>query len=217
MKRYLSAAILSAFLVVGIGTAYADTDVTARALEYAPQELSEAETKGLLLMREEEKLARDVYAALADKWDIPIFGNIAKSEAQHMEMVRVLLERYGIEDPVADDRPGEYRDPALQALYDGLTEKGNASLEAALRVGAEVEELDIADLMKLMGEADNPDIRLVYQNLMKGSRNHLRSFDRQLVKRGGSYEPLHLEPEKFREIIGSSAEREPILSPDAPY
>ena len=38
---------------------------------------------GLSYMREEEKLARDVYLALYEKWGIRTFLNIAKAEQQH--------------------------------------------------------------------------------------------------------------------------------------
>lgn len=42
--------------------------------------LNAAEIEGLLFMREEEKLAHDVYLALYAKWGLPIFQNIAQSE-----------------------------------------------------------------------------------------------------------------------------------------
>ena len=60
------------------------------------QELSADEKKGLLLMREEEKLARDVYMALYKQWRLPIFSNIAASEQRHMDAIRTLLDRYGL-------------------------------------------------------------------------------------------------------------------------
>ncbi len=68
--------------------------------------LSAAEVEGLLLMREEEKLARDVYDALADIWDLRAFSNIAGSEQTHMDAVGRVLATYGIPDPITDDTPG---------------------------------------------------------------------------------------------------------------
>ena len=58
--------------------------------------LSDVEKDHLLLMREEEKLARDVYQALNAKWNHRTFSNISKSEQQHMDSLKVLLDRYGI-------------------------------------------------------------------------------------------------------------------------
>jgi len=141
------------------------------------QELSAAETEGLLLMREEEKLAMDVYNALAEKWDIPVFANIADSEAKHTDEVAELLERYDLADPVSENSiPGVYSNPELTALYESLVAQGSESVEAAMETGAAIEELDIDDLKELLAETDNEDITHVYTNLLAGSERHLESF-----------------------------------------
>ncbi len=57
----------------------------------------------LIQLREEEKLARDVYLYLYTHWNQWIFSNIAKSEQQHMDAVKGLLDKYDIEDPVDID------------------------------------------------------------------------------------------------------------------
>ena len=67
--------------------------------------LTQAEIDALWFMREEEKLARDVYLVLAEKWDLGLFWNIAESEQQHMDAVLKLLKKYGLEDPAGD--PGD--------------------------------------------------------------------------------------------------------------
>jgi hypothetical protein len=51
------------------------------------------------------------------------------------------------------------------------------------------------------------DIKTLYQNLMKGSRNHLRSFARQLHSFGLSYTAQYLSQEEVDAIIFSSMER----------
>jgi hypothetical protein len=170
------------------------------------EELSQAEIDGLLLMREEEKLARDVYLTLADEWNIRSFANIARSEETHMEAVERMLDRYGIEDPVTDDTVGVFQNPLFSELYSDLVEQGKTSSLDALKVGAKIEELDIADLLDLMDKSDNQDIRVVYQNLLKGSRNHLRSFDMQIGRNGGSYVPEHLSAEEYARIASSPRE-----------
>jgi len=174
-----------------------NTYVDPAALDHAfsgiaTTDLSEAEEEGLSFMREEEKLARDVYLMLYEQWGIRIFQNIAKAEETHMSAVAGLLERYGIPDPAADTAVGVFTNPELQALYDQLMEEGSQSLADALRVGALVEEVDIIDLEDYIDQTDNEDLLLVYQNLLKGSYNHLRAFTSTLEKQTGEIYQLQL-------------------------
>jgi len=138
--------------------------------------LSEHEQQALAYMREEEKLARDVYAALYAKWGITQFRTIAESESRHMASVKRLLDGYGLTDPVAVDTPGVFVNDELQATYDRLVAQGTRSVEEAFQVGVTIEQLDIADLRKLIDRTDGPDIGRVMQNLLRGSRNHLAAF-----------------------------------------
>ena len=39
-------------------------------------------------MREEEKVARDVYLSLNDTWNLRIFKNITSSEQTHMNAIK---------------------------------------------------------------------------------------------------------------------------------
>ena len=169
------------------------------------QPVSGSERDSLLFMFEEEKLARDVYTTLNRTWRDRVFSNIASSEEQHMDAIRALLQKYDISVP--DDTPGEYSDPRLQELYGQLTARGSKSLEEALCVGATIEDLDIMDLKAHLQQADGRDIRIVYQNLMKGSRNHLRSFNDRLSALGKSYQAQFLPEDELREIIASGRER----------
>ncbi|BCO08276.1 hypothetical protein GF1_06520 [Desulfolithobacter dissulfuricans] len=171
------------------------------------EELSSEEAAGLSKMREEEKLARDVYRVLSDQWNLPIFNNIAQSEQRHMDMVKILLDRYELADPVTDSSVGVFTDPQLQELYDALVARGKVSLVEALQVGATIEDLDIKDLQDLLARTDNQDIRTVYQNLCKGSRNHLRAFISQLSLNNSSYEAQYLTPEEVEAISTSPMER----------
>jgi hypothetical protein len=179
-----------------------------QALAQMPKsELSEAEKTGLLQMREEEKLAQDVYLSLAGLWpQARQFQNISSSEASHTESVRQLLERYQIADP-AQKETGKFNSAALQSLYDSLITQGKTSLIAALQVGLEIEELDIADLQTLSKSIDQEDIHLVYQELERGSRNHLRAFNNALKTAGGTYNAKHLSQSAFDTIATSAVER----------
>ena len=110
-------------------------------------DLSKEEIEGLLLMREEEKLARDVYTALYEKWNLRVFKSIGQgSEATHMDAMKRLLDRYNLEDPVGEDVPGVFQNEELQKAYNELVEKGSKSIGDALLVGAYIEDLDIYDL-----------------------------------------------------------------------
>lgn len=97
-----------------------------------------------------------------------------------MTRVEVLIDRYGLEDPVTTDVPGEFKNQDLQAVYDSMIAQGSRSLEEAYRVGVAIEELDIADLKAALAEATPRDVGRVFQNLLRGSERHLAAFTRLL-------------------------------------
>lgn len=206
MKRKMNgkvALITMAILVVVGAAAMADAPISLSSI--APAALSADEEAGILYMREEEKLARDVYLALNDIWQVRVFENIASAEQQHMDDMFALIERYELDDPALT--PGVFTDPDLQDLYDTLVARGAESLEEALRVGALIEEVDIEDLRTDMAAADNEDILLIYGNLLAGSENHLRAFVSQIERSYGTYEPVVLDQDTYDEIIGSASAR----------
>ncbi|HFD87853.1 MAG TPA: DUF2202 domain-containing protein [Gammaproteobacteria bacterium] len=171
-------------------------------------EISAQEKAGLLFMREEEKLARDVYLTLYDTWNQKIFQNISNSEQTHTDAVLSLLQKYGIPDPVGDNAIGVFVDQDLQALNDSLVNTGNTSLIAALEVGTAIEEIDIIDLEKREAEiVGNDDIITVYEMLLKGSRNHLRAFVKNLKNQGIDYQPQYLSQVEYDEIINAATEQ----------
>jgi len=168
-------------------------------LPYEP--LSAEEESALIQMREEEYLAHDVYTALFGIYTKPVFTNIASSELTHTNAVKLLLDKYGLPDPAAGHVQGLFTDPALQTLYNNLVESGSQSLLAGLIVGATIEDLDIYDLQELLLVVDNQDITLVFENLERGSRNHMRSFYTNILKNGGDYTPQYISLEEFNVII----------------
>jgi hypothetical protein len=165
------------------------------------------EAATLSFMREEEKLARDVYLDMNDLWDAVVFVNIAASEQQHMDTLLQLLDKYGLPDPAASDIPGWFSDQNLQTLYDDLVNRGQASYAEALQVGALIEEVDIEDLQLAIEETDNADLQNAYDNLMRGSRNHLRAFVAEIERAGVVYEAQHLDQELVDAILDSPIER----------
>ena len=168
-------------------------------------DLTTSERDGLLKMREEEKLAHDVYVTLGNKWNLNVFDNISAAEQTHTDAVKTLLDRYALADPAAGNTVGNFTNPDLQTLYTELVSQGSGSLVAALTVGATIEDLDIADLQALA--TTTPDLALVYANLEKGSRNHLRAFAKQLDKNGATYTPTHITQAAYDEIVSSAIER----------
>lgn len=153
---------------------------TASTAEVTP--LSEDETYWLTYMREEEKLARDVYRVLYDQWGVTIFNNIAASEQKHMDAIEKLLGKYGINDPVTDeDVLDNFTILELNTLYDELKTRGLSSLDEAYQVGVDIEKLDIEDLEDAIRvSGTHPDIVRVYNNLLDGSENHLAAFELHL-------------------------------------
>lgn len=168
--------------------------------------LNTDERATLSFMREEEKLARDVYIFLYNKWTLPIFNNISSSEQSHMDAIVQLLNKYNLPDPVGSNGYGIFSNPLLQNLYTQLTTQGSVSLLDALKAGATIEDLDTYDLKLSLTKVDNQDIILVYNNLMKGSRNHLRSFYSNIINAGGTYTPQYITQAEFDAIINSPME-----------
>lgn len=175
--------------------------IAFEAIEFTsnPDSLLSNEEMGLYLMREEEKMAMDIYAYFYEKYQIPIFNNIAKSESKHTSAVLRLIHYFGLKDPALEPT-AEYSNEEIQNLYTKLTSEGN-TIENALSTGAFIEEYDIADLKKLIAETQNADIKLVYANLLRGSENHIKAFAKQLKFRGIEYVPQILSQEEYNSII----------------
>jgi hypothetical protein len=168
--------------------------------------LSPEEVAGLKFMREEEKLAHDVYVALFGLWGATVFSQIALSETTHTEAILALLTKYGVADPAAGRAAGEFEDPALQALYTTLIAMGRPNLIEALKVGALIEETDIHDISEKKAVTDEADILQVYDSLLCGSRNHLRAFNGKLLSQGVTYVPQVITQAEWDAIANAPAE-----------
>ncbi|MEN6426007.1 MAG: DUF2202 domain-containing protein [Phycisphaerales bacterium] len=147
-------------------------------------ELSAEEEMYVLHMREEEKLARDVYLEFAETYSCAIFANIATAEQRHMDAVGLLIAKYDLTDPIVSDDRGVFATPAFGELYDAFLLAGAGSLLDALDVGAQIEELDIADLEDALDATTKTDIQWVFANLLRASNNHLLAFTRDIVAGG---------------------------------
>lgn len=226
MKRNL----LLRYLAVGLGTAALTPILTAcggggeigtalstevssaaavatSASTVAPStKLSQEEIAALKYMREEEKLAHDVYVALKSIWGANVFYQISLSETTHTEAILALLNRYGIADPAAGKAAGVFEDPSLQALYSTLMSMGQASLIEGLKVGALIEETDIRDINAKMAITHAVDILTAYSHLLCGSANHLRAFNTQLLARGVVYVPQVITQAEWDALANAPSE-----------
>lgn len=138
--------------------------------------LTSAQRTALAGMAEEEKLAHDVYSSLATTYpDIVQFDRISDAEAQHLAMVRVLLDRYDMTDPTLGLGVGQFSDPDVDALYGTLIDRATTPANA-LEVGVAVETMDIADLDDAMTGLTAPDVLQVYTHLQQASERHLAAF-----------------------------------------
>lgn len=120
---------------------------------------------------EDEYLALAEYQAIMDKFNIDRpYSNIAKSEMTHISYLEELYGDYKKQIPEID----------IQShLYIPV------SLSEAAEIGVRVEIDNIAMYAKFLTQNLPDDVRAVFENLMKGSENHLRAFDRQ-VENGGN-------------------------------
>lgn len=139
--------------------------------------LTDAQKQELRAQAEHEKLARDTYVAYFESTGDYRFERIAASEDQHLEAIRMLLDRYDLTDPTAGLDEGEFTSDAVEGTYrEYLAEGGD--LESALEVAQGIEKDDIADLEKATDGLDAPDVEQVYEHQIRASEHHLAAFSR---------------------------------------
>jgi hypothetical protein len=142
----------------------------------------------LQYMRQEEKLAHDVYELFGAMYEglqpgAKIFGRISESEQRHADAVVRLLDAYGLVDEAAGLAPGEFANPELQEMYATLVSVGEAGYAEALGVGVLIEQKDVTDIVAAIElSVAYPDIVKVYTNLLAASGNHLDAFMKVLER-----------------------------------
>jgi hypothetical protein len=189
--------------------------------------LDSNEQAHLTFMREEEKLARDVYIKLGGMYpDHPVFGRIDDSEQKHTDAVKAMIEKYGLEDPNTNDNVGVYTGEDygwyFTEKFNLLVERASISELEALYVGAFIEELDMIDINQCpqviieteneisdttqCGKiyTDNADVSDLYASLLDGSSSHLNGYVKNIEKYigEGNYQAQILTQEEVDEILG---------------
>lgn len=183
--RFIASAAAGVVALTAFGTvtmAYAadgsvPTAITATATD--PQLVED-----LQFMREEERLAGDLYQLFAERYpEATVFANIARSEDQHATAVGRQLTNFGIEDPSAGLEPGDYYFDELDELYATLATQGE-TLDGAIKAGIAVEEEDIADLKAALARESSDPVERTFGALLAGSENHLKAFTTALENGG---------------------------------
>jgi hypothetical protein len=188
--------------------------------KFPKQELTSAEQELILQQLEQEKLLRDVYNRLNEKWQQPLFQKIPHDEQRHNVGIKALVTKYQLTDPTTDKAVGVFtREPMTQFYNDWITQ-GSVSLNEALMVGVALEEKDVVTLEQAIAATDNFDVQLVFKQLLKGSKNHLRELIKLLIDKGISYTPRYLKAADFQQISNSPLEKsiydDPSQIPCAP-
>jgi hypothetical protein len=121
-----------------------------------------------------------------------------------MQAIARLIGTQGANVAGADNAAGVFVNPEYQELYATLVATGSSSPLSAMMVGAKIEEMDIADIRKMLTQTSDPQARKTLEHLMQGSYNHLRAFASQIGKLGGTYNAEFLTQAEFDEIANSS-------------
>jgi hypothetical protein len=177
--------------------------ISTIGLSACSPKLTEVEKEGIKRIYEVEKLARDVYQYLYNKWETPALNIISGSEQTHMDIMKELVDKYNLDDPVEGNDFGEFSNSELQQLYNALIERGLSSEVNALSTAAMIEEFDIVDINKYVNHTDRDDIISAYNRLTAGSENHLRVFVAGLKDKGVEYQPQYLSQQDYNQIISA--------------
>ena len=230
LYKSLLNALVGLSVVAGVGSAIAIAILFGGRAAYAGTEgivLDYNEQTHLEFMREEEKLARDVYMELGAMYPKhPIFGKIDDSEQKHTNAVRDMIEKYGLQDPSTNDNVGVFTGKDygwyFTEKFNLLVERASISELEALYVGAFIEELDMMDINQCpqvivetdngindvseCGKVytDNADVGRLYASLLDGSDSHLEGYVKNIERYigKGNYQAQVLSQEEVDEILG---------------
>lgn len=163
--------------------------------------LSADEIEFQFALREDEKMARDLYTVFAAKYSTaPQIDRIAAAENSHIACVEAVLDYYEISYPAMTAAAGLFEDAKRQAIYNELADKSGTLLEVYATMAA-VEEESVSAYKSVQSEITNENIALVITNMIKASSNHLKAAVCQIIAGGGTYTPLYLSAEEFGTIV----------------
>ena len=226
LNRVLAGVIVGMIIVMGMGGAVAKGGKWSSP-DAEVMVIDSNEQTHLFFMREEEKLARDVYLTIGTMYpNAAVFGKIDDSEQRHTMAVKAKIEKYGYEDPNTNDNIGVYTGEDYGGYFKGkyyeFIDRAAINDLEALYVGAYIEELDVMDINQcpaVVVEMDNgindvtecgkiytknPDIIRLYGSLLDGSRNHLQAYVRNIEKHigEGNYQAQVLTQDQVNKLLG---------------
>ena len=112
---------------------------------------------------EDEYMAQGEYNAILDEYGaVNIYNNIVKAEKFHIEALTSFLVAKGLTVPVNDAETRVVLPESLQKSYE---------------IGIEAEINNIKMYEQFLKEDLSADVRYVFENLMKASKNHLNAFE----------------------------------------
>lgn len=165
--------------------------------------LTADEIEFLFAMREDEKMAKDLYTAFGAQYPTAVqFSRIATAEATHVAAIETMLTYYEVSFPALTPA-GVFADAEKQAQYDAFLAQGT-TIQGAFEVMALLEEENIAAYKAVEATATNANIKLILANMVRASSNHLKAAVRQLTILGITYTPTHLDQATFDEVISSA-------------
>lgn len=191
------------FLAVNSSTGATTFNVTGLSCTFSvTADLTANEIEFLYAVREDEKVARDLYTSFYKKYALTPFANIGAAESNHIKAVERLFDYYQIKYPEVGPA-GVFANTTRQDLYNSLLSQGNISALEAFKVMAKDEETGIVNYKEVIKTIVNPNIKMVLENLTKASENHLKAAIRQITALGGVYTPVLMSVSEFDTIIAS--------------
>ncbi len=177
-KRTLTTLTIAAFSAFFLGLANAETDLPQEA-KYDAEHIEKCMTPkvvgALQYLVQEEKLMRDVFRNLFERYDIYAFKKAADVADEHYDKLMKLLADHGIHIDVPDTK-GVYTSAIFEKLYVDAIEAGSKSLADAMRVGRELESINIMDLKHRDVYKADKCIRDVLDSFIADADKRFRTF-----------------------------------------
>ncbi len=201
MKTLVTFIISAGFLLAGT----ACSKETKQNDNPATVELSAGQKAHLIQLYEEEKLASDIYTEFYAEHNYKPFSHHSEAEAKHMGFVADILIKYELIVP--DNVAGVFNNAEYQKAYNEWLPKGLADGKDALYIAAYIEEMDILDLVNAIENiAEADDIKAMYEELLRGSENHLRAYYKFIgMELGITYQPQIMDQATFDAIIAGGS------------
>lgn len=163
--------------------------------------ISAEESKQVIQILEQRKMARDLYYKLYKTWHSDTFKRLSDSEQIYLNSLKKLTTKLNIIDPTIDDTKGVFSSDYITKLYIDFSKIGLSSDYEAFRIAATVQDLMINDINQLLNSSSDKSIIDAMNNTKQGSISHLRACNREIKKFGMTYQAQFLSTEELRAIL----------------